>query len=78
MRELLKIDSSFLLYHKFVLRGKLMDKTLKEKLIDSTFEGLDKVIENEYKHHPNENSYSLCRLQEGYNDYLKIIFRKGK
>ena len=55
-----------------------MDKTLKEKIIDSTFEGLDKVIENEYKHHPNENSYSLCRLQEGYNDYLKIIFRKGK
>ena len=55
-----------------------MDKTLKEKIIDSTFEGLDKVIENEYKHHPNENSYSLCRLQEGYNDYLKIIFRKIK
>ena len=55
-----------------------MDKSLKEKIINRTFEGIDKIIEIEYKHHPNENSYSSCRLQEGYNDYLKIIFRKGK
>ena len=55
-----------------------MDKTLKEKVIAATFEGLDKIIETEYKHHPNESSYSGCRIQEGYNDYLKITFRKGK
>ena len=55
-----------------------MDKFLKEKLISTTFEGLDKIIESEHKNHPNEKSYSCCRIQEGYNDYLKIIFRKGK
>ena len=55
-----------------------MDKILKEKIINTTFEGLDKIIESEYKNHPNEKSYSCCRIQEGYNDYLKIVFRKGK
>ena len=55
-----------------------MDKLLKEKIIEATFEGLDKVIESEYKNHQNEKSYSSCRIQEGYNDYLKIVFRKGK
>ena len=55
-----------------------MDKILKEKIIETTFEGLDKIIESEYKNHPNEKSYSSCRIQEGYNDYLKIVFRKGK
>ena len=55
-----------------------MDKILKEKLINTTFEGLDKIIKSEYKNHPNEKSYSSCRIQEGYNDYLKIVFRKGK
>ena len=55
-----------------------MDKILKEKLINTTFEGLDKIIESEYKNHPNEKSYSCCRIQEGYNDYLKIVFRKRK
>ena len=55
-----------------------MDKTLKEKIINNTFEGIDKIIETEYKHHPNESSYSVCRIQEGYNDYLKITFIKGK
>ena len=55
-----------------------MDKVLKEKIIETTFEGLDKIIESEYKNHPNEKSYSSCRIQEGYNDYLKIVFRKGK
>ena len=55
-----------------------MDKILKEKIIEITFEGLDKIIESEYKNHPNEKSYSCCRIQEGYNDYLKIVFRKGK
>ena len=55
-----------------------MDKTLKEKIINSTFEGLDKIIESEHKNHLNESSYSICRIQEGYNDYLKINFRKGK
>ncbi len=49
-----------------------MDKTLKEKLIDSTFQGINKIIENTYKNHPNERPYSCCRIQEGYNDYLKI------
>lgn len=55
-----------------------MDKFLKEKIIETTFEGVDKVIESEYKNHPNEKSYSSCRIQEGYNDYLKIVFRKEK
>ena len=55
-----------------------MDKFLKEKIIETTFEGLDKIIESEYKNHQNEKSYSSCRIQEGYNDYLKIVFRKGK
>ena len=55
-----------------------MDKVLKEKIINNTFEGLDKIIESEHKNHPNESSYSICRIQEGYNDYLKITFRKGK
>ena len=55
-----------------------MDKVLKEKIINNTFEGIDKIIETEYKHHPNEGSYSGCRIQEGYNDYLKITFIKGK
>jgi len=55
-----------------------MDKVLKEKIINNTFEGIDKIIETEYKHHPNESSYSICRIQEGYNDYLKITFIKEK
>ena len=55
-----------------------MDKVLKEKIISTTFEGLDKIIKSEHKNHPNEKSYSSCRIQEGYNDYLKIVFRKGK
>ena len=55
-----------------------MDKFLKEKLINTTFKGLDKIIESEYKNHSNEKSYSSCRIQEGYNDYLKIVFRKRK
>ena len=55
-----------------------MDKTLKEKLIDSTFQGINKIIENTYKNHPDEKSYSVCRLQEGYDDYLKIVFKKRK
>ena len=33
-----------------------MDKILKEKLINTTFEGLDKIIESEHKNHPNEKS----------------------
>ena len=53
-----------------------MDKTLKEKIIDSTFKGIDKIIENTYKNHPDEKSYSGCRIQEGYDDYLKIVFKK--
>ena len=55
-----------------------MDKTLKEKLIDSTFQGINKIIENTYKNHFDEKSYSVCRLQEGYDDYLKIVFKKRK
>ena len=55
-----------------------MDKTLKEKIIDSTFKGIDKIIENTYKNHPDEKSYSGCRIQEGYDDYLKIVFKKRK
>ena len=55
-----------------------MDKTLKEKIIKVTFEGIDKIIESEHKNHHNESSYSICRIQEGYNDYLKITFIKGK
>ena len=55
-----------------------MDKTLKEKIIDSTFKGIDKIIENTYKNHPDEKSYSGCRIQEGYDDYLKIVFKKEK
>ena len=53
-----------------------MDKILKEKIINTTFEGLDKIIESEYKNHPNEKSYSCCRIQEGYNDYLRIVLKK--
>ena len=53
-----------------------MDKTLKEKIIKATFEGLDKIIESEHKNHPNEKPYSNSRVQEGYNDYLRIVFKK--
>ena len=53
-----------------------MDKTLKEKIIETTFEGFDKIIEKEHKHHPNEEPYSNSRIQEGYNDYLRISFKK--
>ena len=53
-----------------------MDKTLKEKIIETTFEGFDKIIEKEYKHHPNEKPYSCSAIQEGYNDYLRIVFKK--
>ena len=53
-----------------------MDKTLKEKIIKATFEGLNKIIEKEYEHHPNEKPYSCSAIQEGYNDYLRIIFKK--
>ncbi len=55
-----------------------MDKILKEKIIETTFEGLDKVIEKEYEHHPNEKPYSNSRVQEGYNDYLRISFKNGE
>ncbi|ERT49452.1 DUF6138 family protein [Fusobacterium polymorphum] len=55
-----------------------MDKVLKEKIINNIFKGIDKIIETEYKHHPNERPYSCCRIQEGYNDYLKITFKKGQ
>ena len=53
-----------------------MDKTLKEKIIETTFEGFDKIIEKEYEHHPNEKPYSCSAIQEGYNDYLRIVFKK--
>ena len=53
-----------------------MDKTLKEKIIETTFEGFNKIIEKEYEHHPNEKPYSCSAIQEGYNDYLKISFKK--
>ena len=53
-----------------------MDKVLKEKIISSTFEGLNKIIEKEYEHHPNKKPYSNSRVQEGYNDYLRIVFKK--
>ena len=53
-----------------------MDKFLKEKIIETTFEGLNKIIEKEYEHHPNEKPYSNSRVQEGYNDYLRIVFKK--
>ena len=53
-----------------------MDKFLKEKIIETTFEGLNKIIEKEYEHHPNEKPYSNSRVQEGYNDYLRIAFKK--
>ena len=55
-----------------------MDKILKEKLIDTTFEGLNKIIEKEYEHHPNEKPYLNSRVQEGYNDYLRISFKNGE
>ena len=55
-----------------------MDKTLKEKIISTTFEGLNKIIEKEYEHHPNEKPYSNSRIQEGYNDYLRISFKNGE
>jgi len=55
-----------------------MDKTLKEKIIKATFEGIDKIIETEHKHHPNEKSYSCSVIQEGYNDYLRISFKNGE
>ena len=55
-----------------------MDKILKEKIIDTTFEGLNKIIEKEYEHHPNEKPYSNSRVQEGYNDYLRISFKNGE
>ena len=53
-----------------------MDKVLKEKIIKATFEGVYKIIENEYKHHPDEKPYSCSAIQEGYNDYLRIVFKK--
>ena len=55
-----------------------MNKTLKEKVINTTFKGVYKIIENEYKHHPNEKPYSCSKIQEGYNDYLRIVFKKGE
>ena len=55
-----------------------MDKILKEKIIETTFEGLNKIIEKEYEHHPNEKPYSNSRVQEGYNDYLRISFKNGE
>ena len=53
-----------------------MDKTLKEKVINTTFKGVYKIIENEYKYHPDEKPYSCSAIQEGYNDYLRILFKK--
>lgn len=55
-----------------------MDKTLKEKIIETTFEGFDKIIEKEYEHHLNEKPYSYSAIQEGYNDYLRISFKNGE
>ena len=55
-----------------------MDKTLKEKIIETTFEGFDKIIEKEYEHHPNEKPYSYSAIQEGYNNYLRISFKNGE
>ena len=53
-----------------------MDKFLKEKIISTTFEGLNKIIEKEYEHHLKEKPYSCSAIQEGYNDYLRIVFKK--
>ena len=53
-----------------------MDNTLKEKVVNTIFEGVYKIIENEYKHHPDEKPYSCSAIQEGYNDYLRIVFKK--
>ena len=55
-----------------------MNKVLKEKIIVTTFEGLNKIIEKEYEHHPNEKPYSCSAIQEGYNDYLRISFKNGE
>ena len=55
-----------------------MNKTLKEKVINTTFKGVYKIIEKEYEHHPNEKPYSNSRVQEGYNDYLRISFKNGE
>ena len=38
-----------------------MDKVLKEKIINNTFEGIDKIIESQHKDHPNESSYVLVK-----------------
>lgn len=46
-----------------------MDKTLKEKIIDSTFKGIDKIIENTYKNHPDEN---LIQVVEYKRDMMII------
>jgi len=54
-----------------------MDNTLKEKVINTTFKGLDKVIENEYKHHPNEKPYSCSKIVcEELNEIKKDDFVK--
>ena len=55
-----------------------MDNTLKEKVVNTIFEGVYKIIENEYKHHPDEKPYSCSAIQEGYNNYLRISFKNGE
>ena len=32
-----------------------MDKTLKKKKINSTFNGIDKIVESQHKNHPKES-----------------------
>lgn len=39
-----------------------MDKILKEKIIDSIFKGIDKIIENIYKNYFDEKFYLGCRI----------------
>jgi len=50
------------------------DSPIFEQIVNAFAEHLQ--FEKEYEHHPNEKPYSCSAIQEGYNDYLRIVFKK--
>lgn len=47
-------------------------------IIDNTMKGIVELTKIFLKNYVGESPYSECRLQEGYNDYLRIEYGAEK
>jgi len=53
-------------------------KTIERILIENVINGISEVTKKDLKNHIGETAYSVCEIQEGYHDYLKIQFEGQK